>query len=207
MARKKQKQKITHTVGIDEAGRGPLAGPVAVGAVVFAHKHRSLFNKTFRGVKDSKQLSAEGREEWFKILKQAQKDGWVRFSVSLVGAPNIDSKGIVPAIRLALRRSLARLDCSQKNTHVLLDGGLRAPASYTTQSTIIKGDEKEAVIALASIVAKVTRDRIMHRAEKKYPEYGFPAHKGYGTKKHYEMISKHGMCPLHRRTFLKNIRA
>ncbi len=140
-------------------------------------------------------------------MKQARKDGWIRFSVSLVGASHIDKKGIVPAIRLGLQRSLSHLKCSRKNTHVLLDGGLRAPAPYGFQSTIIKGDEKEATIALASIAAKVTRDRMMMRGDKEHSEYGFASHKGYGTKKHYEAIHKHGMCPLHRRTFLKSISA
>jgi len=188
-------------IGIDEVGRGPIAGPVTVCAFTFYKK--VSFPKTLPKLKDSKKLSAQQRELWFAQIKIWQKEGIADFKVSSVSAAVIDKIGIVPAIQKALNISLHTLSPKTQNT-ILLDGGLKASPAYKKQKTIIKGDEKEQVIALASIVAKVTRDSYMNRMAKKYPDYRFETHVGYGTRKHYEVLFLHGVTPLHRRSFLKN---
>jgi len=192
-------KKYSYIVGIDEVGRGPVAGPVTVGAVLIP-THYSW--EDFEGLKDSKKLTELKREVWFSHIEES-KD--ISYAVSSVSEKFIDSDGIVPAIREALRQSITKLDVEPHDCSVLLDGGLFAPEEYAHQQTVIRGDEKEFAIALASIMAKVTRDRNMVEFSKKYPEYGFDTHKGYGTKKHYEQIKKHGMCDIHRRSFLKGI--
>lgn len=192
---------MKYLIGIDEVGRGPLAGPVAVGAFVFLTKESSKF---FKGVKESKQLTEEKREEWSKKIKEIQKQGHINFFVTFQSEKIIDTKGLSFAIRNALKISLKKLKIDPKEALVLLDGGLKAPREYIHQKTIIKGDAKEKVIALASICAKVMRDRKMKKIGKKYPEYGFEIHKGYGTGRHREAIQKYGMCILHRRSFCKN---
>lgn len=190
--------KPKYLIGIDEVGRGPIAGPVAVGAFVFLNEGASKF---FKGVKESKQLSEEKREKWFSKIEEAREMGMVDFSVIFQSEKVIDSKGISFAIKKALEMSLKKLKINPKETLVLLDGGLKAPPEYTNQKTIIKGDTKEQVIALASICAKVLRDRKMRKWALKYKEYGFDVHKGYGTKGHYEAIKKYGLTALHRLTF------
>ncbi len=197
-----RKKKSAYLIGIDEVGRGPIAGPVAVGAFVFLNIQAA---KLFPGVKESKQLKEAQREEWFEQILQIQKSGQVDFRVSFVGEKIIDNRGLTYAIKLALEKSLDGLGLDPDDCSVLLDGGLRAPADYGNQKTIIKGDEKEKVIALASICAKVLRDRRMRKLAVKYPGYGFEVHKGYGTKRHYEAIKKHGLVEIHRRRFLKDI--
>ncbi|MDB5194320.1 MAG: rnhB, partial [Parcubacteria group bacterium] len=187
-------------LGIDEAGRGPLAGPVAVGAVKIGP---SFNRKFFKGIKDSKKLTAEDRELWFALAKEARKSADLQFAVSLVSESVIDRHGIAYAIRLGIKRCLEKLD-AQPDDQIFLDGGIRAPKIFLHQKTVIKGDEKIPVIALASICAKVTRDRYMVKAGKEYPEYGFHIHKGYGTLAHREAIKKHGPKAIHRRSFLKN---
>ncbi len=194
-----KKQQFKFTIGIDEVGRGPIAGPVAVGAFVFLVPDASSH---FKGVKESKQLKEEKREEWFGRILEMQKKGLIDFEVTFQSEKVIDTKGISFAIKKALEMSIKRLKIDFKKTLVLLDGGLHAPAEYTSQKTIIKGDVKERVIAFASICAKVMRDRYMRKMAKKYPEYGFDVHKGYGTKRHYEAIKKYGLTDLHRRSFL-----
>lgn len=186
-------------IGIDEVGRGPIAGPVAVGAFVFLTPQAV---KLFRGVKESKQLTHEQREEWFARIQKIKKDGHIDFKVSFQSHATIDTKGLSYAIRTALAASINGLNVEPARTLVLLDGGLKAPPHYVNQKTIIKGDVKEVVIALASICAKVLRDRKMIQLGKRHPEYGFEIHKGYGTKKHYGAIKKYGMLPVHRRSFL-----
>lgn len=186
-------------IGIDEVGRGPIAGPVAVGAFVFLVSGASSY---FKGVRESKQLKGEKREEWFGRILEMKKKGLINFEVTFQSEKVIDKKGISFAIKRALKISLKKLKINPKKAHILLDGGLKAPEEYTNQKTIIKGDEKEKVIALASICAKVLRDRYMRKMAKKYPEYGFDIHKGYGTRKHYKTIEKHGLTDLHRRSFL-----
>lgn len=194
--------RLRYTIGIDEVGRGPIAGPVAVGAFAFL-KPKAI--RLFKGVKESKQLSEEKREEWFKKIEKVRNDGLIDFCVTFQSEKIIDTKGLSLAIKNALRLSIKKLKLNPKHCLVLLDGGLKAPTEYINQKTIIKGDAKIRVIALASICAKVLRDRKMRKWAEKYPQYGFEVNKGYGTSRHYEAIKKHGLEALHRRSFLKKI--
>jgi ribonuclease HII len=187
----------TKIVGIDEVGRGPLAGPVAVCTFSMpADFDDSIFGK----LRDSKKLSAKKREQIFAQVEKLKVDGVVNYSVCYASANEIDGIGISICIKKCLEEALRNIEADPKECKVLLDGGLYAPKEFE-QETIIKGDEKERVIALASIVAKVSRDKIMIDLAKEYKEYGFEKHKGYGTKAHMEAIKKYGMCIEHRRTF------
>lgn len=194
--------KPKYLIGIDEVGRGPLAGPVAVGAFVFLKPEASKF---FRGVRESKQLTEEKREEWFIKIEEARSKKLINFSVVFQSEKVIDKKGISFAIKKCLKDALNNLKIKPEATKVLLDGGLRAPLEFKDQKTIIKGDVKEQVIALASICAKVLRDRKMVKLGKKYPLYGFEVHKGYGTRMHRKAIQKNGLLSIHRSTFCRNI--
>lgn len=204
---------MEYVVGVDEAGRGPLAGPVAVGVAMV----RDDFDwSLLLGVNDSKQLSEKKREDVFVAARRLKAAGQLDFAVSMVSAKVIDKIGIVPAVNLAMDRALRRatlrtlakggpsqvVDCVVK-----LDGGLKAPERFVNQETIIKGDSKEKVIGLASIMAKVTRDRYMTRVATRpaYQLYDLATHKGYGTKKHRTAIKKNGLSDLHRTTFCRNI--
>ncbi len=186
-------------LGVDEAGRGPLAGPVAVGVVAVPEGFDVA--KEFVGVADSKKLSEKKRERIFQTLEKRAEQGEVRFTVELESAETIDEEGIATAVRRALWRGVNALAPDSALVHVLLDGSLKAPPEYS-QETIINGDELVPIISLASIAAKVSRDRLMLNLSKKYPEYGFEKHKGYGTAFHYEMLKKHGLCDIHRRSFI-----
>jgi ribonuclease HII len=190
-------------VGIDEVGRGPVAGPVTVCAFVFLDQKLAK-KKNLHNSKDSKKLTEKKRNEWFVQIKEWQKEGRCDFVVTSVSAQMIDKMGIVPSIQKALNKSLTSLSIDLSAV-ILLDGGLKASSEFKNQKTIIKGDEKEPVIAMASIVAKVTRDGYMRKMAKKYPKYGFEKHVGYGTKAHYEAIKKCDLSSLHRKTFLKNL--
>lgn len=194
-------RKQKYVIGIDEVGRGPIAGPVTVGAVLLP---RHLGWRQFRGLADSKQLAPKTREEWLARLKSI--DG-VRYGVASTGNTLIDRRGITWAVQSALRRALGQLEADPAECLVLLDGGLKAPEEFRNQKTIIRGDESECAIALASVVAKVTRDRRMIRLSKRYFSYDFHVHKGYGTKKHYALIKEHGLCNIHRRSFLSRVLA
>ncbi|MBP9856171.1 MAG: ribonuclease HII [Candidatus Pacebacteria bacterium] len=187
-------------VGIDEAGRGPLAGPVSVGVVVAPSAFKTAFKKY--AVKDSKKLSEKDREQWYKWLNKERREGKLNFATALVSNQIIDKQGIVPAVRLGIKRCLTRLNLEPEECEVLLDGSLKAPLIFKQQKTIIKGDETEPIIALASIAAKVRRDRYMCRLAPKYPKYNFEIHKGYGTKAHYAALKKHGLSTIHRLSFL-----
>ena len=190
-----------YIIGIDEAGRGPIAGPVSIGAVCIPKNFSKWPLK--RGLRDSKKLSEKKRIEVYQWMK-TQKD--IVFSTALVPATMIDSIGIVPSIKKGISGVLGKVVSTNPSEYtVLLDGGLHAPEEFMQQKTIIKGDEKELAIALASIAAKVERDAYMIRQSKKYPTYGFEKHKGYGTKAHYEAIHTHGITSLHRTTFLKKV--
>jgi ribonuclease HII len=203
--------KHKYVIGIDEAGRGPLAGPVSVGAVLFERDEYEKFkkeNKETLAGRDSKKLSEKKREEWFENIESRQGKalaGEFNFSVGFSSNKVIDTKGIVPAISIAIEKIFSEFNKKPEECLVLLDGNLKAPEEFKNQETIIKGDEKEPVISLASIVAKVSRDRYIVDLSKKYPEYGFEKHKGYGTKVHYEKIRKHGLCTIHRRSFLRKL--
>jgi ribonuclease HII len=209
--RRSAKKSSKFVIGIDEVGRGPIAGPVAVGAFVVleadATKRRIIMHRLFKGAKESKQLSPEAREKWFTVIEKARADGHIDFHVAFQSNKVIDSKGISHAIRTALAETLEKFisihGFSPDQCSMLLDGGLKAPTHFINQKTIIKGDAKESVIALASICAKVMRDRMMVAYAKKYPSYGFEVHKGYGTKKHYAVIRKMGVTSLHRKSWIK----
>lgn len=194
--------KISFLVGIDEVGRGPLAGPVSVGAFAVGLSEENLIPND---LKNSKALSSTRREEWFVYFDGLAKEGKVRYAVTSVSNQVIDNFGIVYSIRRALASALNKLEIDPAYAQVFLDGGLRAPGKYKAQETIVKGDEKIPVIAAASIMAKVSRDRRLLRLSKLYPEYGFERHKGYGTRSHYEALRKHGLCEIHRRTYLANL--
>ena len=186
-------------LGVDEAGRGPLAGPVAVGVVAVPEGFDVA--KEFPGVADSKKLSEKRRETLFQMLEANAASGNIRFCVELESAETIDREGIAVAVKRAVARGVSTLAPDAMTVAVQLDGALRAPAEYM-QQTIIGGDESVPLISLASIAAKVTRDRLMGELARAYPEYGFERHKGYGTKAHYEALQKHGLCAIHRHSFV-----
>ncbi len=190
-------------VGVDEAGRGPLAGPLAVGVVV-AHKNFSI-REMFPGVADSKVLSEKKREEIYSLLVTYARQGLLRYTVIYVRAETIDRIGLTKATMRAVHGGVRKLAPEVEGYKVLLDGLLHAPKEYK-QETVIRGDATEPIISLASIVAKVNRDRLMKRLAKKYPRYGFEIHKGYGTKMHRKNIRKLGLSELHRKSFCNNIR-
>jgi ribonuclease HII len=192
--------KTKFIIGIDEVGRGPLAGPVAVGAVVATPE----ILRRYRKIKESKQLTPLCRAEWHARITEDVGPA-LRYAVSYVSAKKIDEKGITWAIRHALAASLKKLNIDPDECTVLLDGGLRAPPEYIHQETIIRGDAKETVIAMASVMAKVERDRRMLTLHKKIPAYGFAAHKGYGTRAHIRALKKRGPSLEHRLTFLRRI--
>ncbi len=199
--------KIRYSVGIDEVGRGPLAGPVSVG--IFLIDHKNLKNKEIKSLlkvaNDSKKLSPKKREEIFKKVIILQKSNLLQCIVVNQSAGFIDKKGINTAITFCIENGLKKLKVAPKETQIFLDGGLKAPKKYLYQETIIKGDAKNKFIALASIVAKVSRDELMTKLSKKYPEYGLEVHKGYGTAKHRKAIQKYGVSKVHRLSFCKNI--
>jgi len=188
-------------IGIDEAGRGPLAGPVVVGAVLVP----SDFDfGLVKGVRDSKKLTAKARNDWYgKILALEERAG-MRHVVSESSASIIDSHGIVEAIARAIARCLERLGADPDECDVRLDGAIHAPKRFVQQKTIIRGDDTEPIISLASVAAKVHRDRLMEKLAVVHPAYGFERHKGYGTRFHYTAIESSGIIPLiHRTTFLR----
>ncbi len=193
---------MTYHIGIDEAGRGPLAGPVAVGLVRVPEK-ADLLN-AFPGLNDSKKLTEKARERLFALLEERARAGDIAYAVEFRSAENIDEKGIAVVIRDAIASGLEKL-CGQAEgalpEKVWLDGALAAPPAYS-QETVIGGDGLVPAIMLASVAAKVMRDRRMREAHLAHPEYGFDRHKGYGTSAHYEALRTYGLCNLHRRTFV-----
>lgn len=201
---KKIPGNIEYIVGIDEVGRGPVAGPVTLAGVMIKKDfYINESNAFFDSIKDSKKLSEKKREEWVSLAEEQKDLKNISYSLAAIGPSVIDKIGITKSIRRALRAVLEKLDLDPVKTHILLDGGLYVPDTFIHQETIIKGDEKEPLIALASIVAKVTRDREMIMNGSIFPHYGFEKHKGYGTKAHYAAIERHGLCAIHRKSFLK----
>jgi ribonuclease HII len=195
-------------IGVDEAGRGPLAGPVAVGVVLIP----PFFDwAMLPGVGDSKKISEAKREQIYTATMRLVAAGKMSCTVEMMGAAAIDQKGIAVVIRTLVAKGIAALlaeaDLEPEKVRVLLDGSLTAPAKFIDQQTIIRGDGQELVIGLASIMAKVTRDRYMVERAKKpmYRSYHFEQHKGYGTAAHRRAVAHYGLSPEHRRTFCKNI--
>ena len=177
-----------YIAGIDEAGRGPLAGPVVAAAVILPRDFKLV------GLTDSKQLSEKSRNKFYKIIVEQA----VSYAVSIIDNKEIDQINIFEATKRAMRGSLDQLD--RKPDHVLIDAVELNQLGYTSES-IIKGDQKSITIAAASIVAKVTRDRIMYDIHKEFPLYDFSSNMGYGTKNHVEMLEEHGITPYHRKSF------
>jgi ribonuclease HII len=196
-----------YIIGIDEVGRGPLAGPIAFCAFLSPIDSLLKFSKDKKfipGGNDSKKLKVKDREMWkIKIEELAKKNKW-RWCVTWGTNKEIDKKGLSFVIKKCLESALKDLKLKPADCQIFLDGGLHIDKKYS-QETIIKGDEKELAIALASILAKVERDNLMIKLARKYPKYSFEKHKGYGTKMHCEAIKKHGPCAIHRKSFLRNI--
>lgn len=190
-------------VGIDEVGRGPVAGPVYVCAFMC---ESDTVDAIVSGVKvplrDSKKLTHKMKEKWFEYLQNLAKEKKIKYVISKTSAMEIDELGIANCIRACVNNCLKKLNIDLENTKVFLDGGLYAPAEFA-QETIIKGDENIPIISLASIIAKVSRDREMTELALLYPEYAWEKNMGYGTKAHMDAIAVHGTTPLHRITFLR----
>lgn len=179
--------------GVDEAGRGPLAGPVCAAAVILPE------GAVIEGLDDSKKLTEKKRERLYDIIKETA----VAYSVAYGTLEEIETVNILEATYLAMNRAIEGLNV--KPDFALIDGnrvprGIKIPCE-----TIVKGDSKSMSVAAASVLAKVTRDRLMLEYDKKYPEYNFKKHKGYGTKEHTELIKQYGPCEIHRLSFLKNV--
>lgn len=184
--------KIYGTIcGIDEAGRGPLCGPVVAAAVILPDEYNILY------INDSKKLSETKREEVYKEIDKYA----VAYGVGIVSPERIDEINILQATYEAMRTAIHKLSVTPD---ILLNDAVTIPMVDIKQVPIIKGDAKSQSIAVASIVAKVTRDHLMEEYDKLYPEYGFAKHKGYGTAAHIKAIKEYGPCPIHRRTFIKN---
>ena len=190
-------------VGLDEVGRGPLAGPVVAAAVILNKKQKTKNKKIQVKIKnleklklrDSKKLSAKKREEFYKILT---KHPQIKWGIGKVSEKVIDRINILEATKMAMKRAIKKL--SKKPDYLIIDGNFKTDLPVL-QKSIIKGDEKVFSCAAASIIAKVFRDRIMKREHKKYPKYGFDKHKGYPTKKHVKLLKKYGRCDIHRNSF------
>jgi len=188
--KKLRKSGFRTVAGLDEAGRGPLAGPVVAAAAVIKIKKFNVGH-----IKDSKKLSAKKREEFFKILTKHPDLEWGR---GIVSEKVIDKINILEATKLAMKKAVKGL--KKKPDFLILDGNFRINLPLS-QKSIIKADEKVFSCAAASIIAKVTRDRIMDRYHKKYPLYKFNKHKGYPTKLHFKLLKKYGPCKIHRKSF------
>lgn len=199
IARTKNMQKFeeeyaayAHICGVDEAGRGPLCGPVVAGAVILPKNCDILY------INDSKKLSEKMRDTLYDEISK----GAIAWGVGIVPPERIDEINILQATYEAMRIAIDNLKVTPD---ILLNDAVTIPEIDIMQVPIIKGDAKSQSIAAASIMAKVTRDRIMAEYDAIYPEYGFARHKGYGTKAHIEALKEFGPCPIHRRTFIKKI--
>ena len=197
-----------YTIGIDEVGRGPIAGPVVVCACALKKGTDVLALFPKKELRDSKKLSEKVRIAIVEALQPLVTDSSVVFGIGEISGEEIDTMGLSLAIKEAIRCALVNVHNQgvPQNTFIYLDGSLHVDDIYQ-QETIIKGDEKIPEIALASIIAKVYRDTLMKKVADAYPDYGFQNHVGYGTQAHYEAIKAHGLTPFHRRSFLKNFSA
>lgn len=178
--------------GVDEAGRGPLAGPVCAAAVILPE------GVIIDGVNDSKKLSEKNRESLFDVIREQA----LSYSIAYATVDEIEEINILNATMLAMRRAIDGLDI--KADYAMIDGNKIPPIDIDAEC-IVKGDAKSMSIACASILAKVSRDRLLYKYAEEYPMYGFDKHKGYGTKVHREAILKYGPCPYHRKSFLKKL--
>lgn len=178
--------------GVDEAGRGPLAGPVCAAAVILPK------GVIIDGVNDSKKLSEKKRESLFDVIREQA----LSYSIAYATVDEIEEINILNATMLAMRRAIDGLDI--KADYAMIDGNKIPPIDIDAEC-IVKGDAKSMSIACASILAKVSRDRLLYKYAEEYPMYGFDKHKGYGTKVHREAILKYGPCPYHRKSFLKKL--
>lgn len=176
--------------GVDEAGRGPLAGPVCAAAVILP-PHCEI-----PGLNDSKKLSDKKRRELFPVIQEKA----IAYGIAFASEGEIDEINILQATFLAMRRAIEQLE--GKADFALIDGNRETDFGLPVM-TVVKGDSRSANIAAASVLAKVTRDEYMEKLALEYPEYGFEVHKGYGTKRHYQALTENGISPVHRRTFLK----
>jgi ribonuclease HII len=186
-----QYREFDYICGIDEVGRGPLAGPVVAGAVILPRDCRILY------VNDSKKLSEKKREELYDIIMEKA----VACAVGYASPERIDEINILQATYEAMREAIGKLD---PKPDILLNDAVRIPGVDIRQVPIIKGDAKSITIGAASIIAKVTRDRLMVQYDKVFPEYDFAGNKGYGSAAHIAALEKYGPSPIHRRTFIKN---
>ena len=188
--------ELSPIAGVDEAGRGPLAGPVVAACAVIP------LDYPFYYLNDSKKMSEKRREALFEVL---QKEA-VAFGIGIVSPERIDEINILQATYEAMREALKDMEKRfSLSPNILLNDAVTIPGIPIPQKAIVHGDAKSLSIAAASVLAKVTRDHIMLEYDEQYPKYGFKQHKGYGTKVHREAILKHGPCPIHRRSFLKNL--
>jgi len=183
---------MKYVCGIDEAGRGPLAGPVVVASVILPK------NSMIEGVNDSKKISESKREKLYDIILEEA----ISYGIGIIYQDEIDEINILQATKKGLHEAVANMEI--KPNVILVDALTGIDTLGIPYKSIIKGDAKSYSIGAASIIAKVTRDRIMREWDKVYPEYGFAGHKGYGTAKHIEAIKKYGLTPIHRRSFCKN---
>ena len=188
-----QQHQFTHIAGIDEAGRGALAGPVVAAAVILPLN--DTIATLLLGVNDSKQLTAKRREALFALICQHA----LAYGIGLEPASVIDEIGILPANKLAMGTAVAQLTTPPQ--FLLIDGRIRLPQLNIPQTAVVRGDSASLSIAAASILAKVTRDRLMIQLDSQFPHYGFAQHKGYGTEFHRAALAQHGPCPQHRHSF------
>ena len=189
------RQGYVNIAGVDEVGRGPLAGPVVAAAVVLPEDFDVL------GIDDSKKLSEKRREELFDVILEKA----VAWGIGMADHSSIDEINIRQATKLAMKDAIADLSGKLEGIDYVIFDAVKINDLKLPQEAVIKGDSKILAVAAASIVAKVTRDRMMVAYAEEYPGYGFEKNKGYGTKQHYEGIARQGICPIHRKTFLKKV--
>lgn len=207
---KSERDVKKYIIGIDEAGRGPLAGPVTVGIVMVEKSNaQSILKPLLKlGLNDSKQMKEGKREEIFGLVKDleaGEAGSKILHTTYSISPKMIDKNGMTKCVQTAINCGLKKLVKNPDECDVRLDGLLKAPSEFKHQKTIIKGDTKEPTIMLASVMAKVTRDRYMCKQSRKFPQYGFEKHKGYGTLMHREAIRRYKPTSIHRMSYLAKI--